>query len=128
MIENIAHGIGGWAQDRGVAKLDAMIARASGIKSPDQVLAELKANYTQAIETAEVNGAMYQGANAQVLALMEALKSVCPNHPLLLTSGQKYVDGKPKSKLRILFEAAFDNKLRVVGGYLGANPKAHRKN
>ena len=127
MIENITHGIGGWAEDRGRARAAALADRFAGIKSPGQVLAEWKAAYAELERTSEINAAMYEGSKAQAVALTEALRAVAPSHALFQESGQKYSDGKSKSKLRLFFEAAFDKQLRRSGGVLGMNPKAHRK-
>lgn len=135
MIENITHGIGGWAEDRGRARAAALADRFAGIKSTDQVLAEWKAAYTnlqaknaENYQNAVVNKAMIAGRQAQVDALTEALRAVSPNHALLQASQQKFTDGKVKSKLRLIFEAAFDIDLGKVSGAIGLNPKAHRKN
>jgi hypothetical protein len=127
MIENISHGIGGWAEDRGRARAAALAERFSRVKSPDQVLAEWKAAYAELEKTSEINAAMYEGSKAQAIALTEALRTVAPSHTLFQAGGQKYSDGKSKSKLRLFFEAAFDKQLRTSGGVLGMNPKAHRK-
>lgn len=48
------------------------------------------------------------GFSAQTNALREALKQVAPNHPLLADSGQRFPDGRPKSRIRIIFDQAFD--------------------
>jgi hypothetical protein len=48
------------------------------------------------------------GALAQVKALREALKQVAPNHSLLADSGQRFSDGRTKSRIRLIFDQAFD--------------------
>ena len=134
MIENITQGIGGWIEDRGRARAAAFANRFSGVKSPDQLLAEWKAAYAKLSaynsenkENAVVNKAIVVGRQAQVDALAEALRAVSPKHPLLQASPHKYADGKIKLNLRLIFEAAFDLELRRIGGSRGLNPKAYRK-
>ena len=134
MIENITQGIGGWIEDRGRARAAAFANRFSGVKSPDQLLAEWKAAYAKLSaqnsrrgDIIDISKAMVVGREAQVDALIEALKAVSPKHPLLQASPHKYADGKIKLNLRLIFEAAFDLERRRIGGSRGLNPKAYRK-
>lgn len=52
------------------------------------------------------------GGLAQALALRNALRSVCPNHPLLQPSAQVYRSGtdagQPKTNLALVYERGFD--------------------
>lgn len=48
------------------------------------------------------------GATAQAKVLAEALREVAPNHPLLSDSGQRFADGRPKMRIRLILDQAFD--------------------
>ena len=123
MIENFGHALGGMAQDRGRARLQALVDRRQGIRSPDELradLAEWQAAHTDVnqkleaqIKVSRVNAAMYAGSQEQVKALKAALAAVSPNNPLLQITTQRDAEGKPKSKLLLLYEAGFDAWLRA---------------
>jgi hypothetical protein len=138
MIEGMGGAVNDWAQGRHQQRMrvlgDAIFGRTQqpvqrtyDADATDRLLSELRAERDESRKNAIVNLANDEGSHAQVLALRDALKAVAPNHPLLQLSNQKYKDGKAKSKLRLIWEAAFDNKLRSAGGVFAANPKAHRK-
>lgn len=48
-------------------------------------------------------------------AQFAALKDENPNCPLLGNSGRTFTDGAPKTKIRLIFEAAFDATARQLG-------------
>jgi hypothetical protein len=106
---------------------DAIIARREAASAPrvydavktDRLLAELRAERDVAI-------ARQKGASAQVLALRDALNTIAPNHALLQITNQKYKAGKLKSRLRLIWEAAFDKSLNDTGSIMGNNPTAYR--
>ena len=91
----------------------------------DALVASLEAERDKNYVSTVRNGALYEGAVAQRDAVIEALRALSPNHPVLQNSASKFKDGKPKSKLRLIFEAAFDKDMLRVGGIF-ANPKAYR--
>jgi len=74
-------------------------------------------------QQAVVDQATIAGLNAQLQALAEAH----PQNPLLQPSGKVYQNGprkgRPKSKARMVFEAAFDAALKKLNI---SNPLAHR--
>lgn len=54
-----------------------------------------------------------------------ALKTQYPDSPLFSDSGKRLLDGKVKTKIRLIFEAAFDVAARKFGI---VNPAARRDN
>jgi len=125
MVESSMIGLGLSAMAN--ARADRRAAGPGGynIAATDRMLAELRAERDKNYVSTVRNGALYEGAVAQRDAVIEALRALSPNHPVLQNSASKFKDGKPKSKLRLIFEAAFDKDMLRVGGIF-ANPKAYR--
>ncbi len=133
MLEHLAHSTVGFLQASADAKLQERIARIGGVKSDAELLAEWKAAYRRLEaenfenhKNAVVNRASWDGYEAQIKVLADTLRSIAPNHPVFAQSGLTFKDGKPKSKFRVIWEKAFDDKLKAVGGVFAANPKAYR--
>jgi hypothetical protein len=130
MLEKVAQQAGQNLLAGGMARHEARMATLFQPRGPslEDQLEAVQAENRQNHKNAVVNAAMCEGYEVQIRALAEALRSVAPHHPILGTSGQSFQDGKPKSKLRVMFENAFDKKLLSVGGIFGVNPKIYRKN
>lgn len=60
---------------------------------------------------AQIDDASIAGLKAQI----DAFKAQHPTSPLLANSGKLFNDGGAKSKLRLIYELAFDAALRAVG-------------
>jgi len=97
----------------------------------EAVAVEASENARKNLQTAVINSATIQGLVAQREALKEALKAAVPNHPLLQeTEHRSKTDNSRKTKLRLIFEAAFDAEwVKKVAKYafLNKDPKAHRQ-
>jgi len=84
---------------------------------------QLEARLAEAQQQAQVNQATIAGLNAQLQAFAQAY----PQSPLLQPMGNVYQNGprkgQQKTKVRAMFEQAFDATLRKFGI---TNPLAHR--
>ncbi len=131
MIEHLAHGVNSWGQQRGADRAATIFNALHGVQpaakeivydkaATDKLIAELN-------QRALVAEAVAEGRLQQALAFKAALETANSKHPLLQPSGFKFKDGSSKSGAHMVFERAFDGFLSKVGGFLGANPKAYRK-
>jgi hypothetical protein len=102
--------------DSAAAKLD--VANTT-IERQSTLLWEQKALIGRLREELAVARAQIAGHAAQVDALVEQHL----NDHLLADSGQRFWDGRVKTKLHLVFEAAFDKYLHDSGI---SNPAAHR--
>jgi hypothetical protein len=125
MIEGMGGAVNDWAQGRHQQRMgvlgDAIFGRT-----------QQQAPRTYDADKTDVILAKLRAANEATLVQFEALKAALaaavPNHPLLQMSNEKYrADGKLKSRLRLMWESAFDKRLKEISPHLGANPKTHRK-
>ena len=69
---------------------------------------------------AQIDSASITGMKAQIAAI----KAEHPGSPLLGKSGKAFSDGEPKTRLRVIYEDAFDAVLRKVGI---ASPRSFRE-
>ncbi|NUB24722.1 hypothetical protein [Azospirillum brasilense] len=86
-------------------------------------------SYAQELE-AQVEGLMKKLAaeqmhSAGLRASLDAMKATHPTSPVLSPVGERYQDGRPKSKLSKIYEEAYDKKGRELGI---TNPEAYRAN
>jgi hypothetical protein len=93
----------------------ATIAKAR-ISNLESTVAELEAE----LSNMKIEIMSEAGRDAQVEAFMRQH----PNSPLLADSGKRFKSGKIKTKARLIFEAAFDQKGRELGII---NPADRRK-
>jgi hypothetical protein len=49
------------------------------------------------------------------MEMIKSLKAAHPNSPLSAESGKRFKDGTTKTKLRLVYEHAFDSALRTDG-------------
>jgi hypothetical protein len=96
------------AQDKANDATATAIALAQGIGGMRQRVLALEAEVNRLNEAHAIAESFNVGATAQAKALREALKQVAPNHTLLADSGQRFPDGRIKSRIRIIFDQAFD--------------------
>jgi uncharacterized protein (DUF1684 family) len=93
----------------------------SKLQSETDLKAELRKTKTL-LETAEMSIAGYSAVSK---AFMEALKVIDLNHSLIAYLGLRYYDRRPKYRINLIYDQAFDAKgieLRI------ANPESRRGN
>jgi hypothetical protein len=139
MIEGLGGAVNDWAQGRHQQRMGVLgdaifgrtqqpVQRTYDADATDRLLSELRAERDEARKQAAINLAKNDAALAQVRALKSALSAAVPNHQILQMSNQRYTsDGTIKSKLRLMWEADFDKRLKEVSPQLGVNAKTHRK-
>lgn len=84
-------------------------------------------SYAQELE-AQVEGLMKKLAaeqmnSAGLLAAVNAMKANHPQSPVLTPTGEKFSDGRPKTKLSKVYEEEHDKKGREIGI---TNPEQYR--
>jgi hypothetical protein len=139
MIEGLGGAVNDWAQGRHQQRMGVLgdaifgrtqqpVQRTYDADKTDVILAKLRAERDKNWNQAAINLAAKDATLVQFEALKAALAAAVPNHPLLQMSNEKYrADGKLKSRLRLMWESAFDKRLKEISPHLGANPKTHRK-
>src|SRR5690606_19389972 len=91
-------------------------ANKANIEERDQAIQ----NWMTYAQHLELQVAIYQAEIAGLLAYLGAMKKFHPDSPMMADSGARYEKylpwkGDPKSKGRLIYEAAFDAKARELG-------------
>ena len=89
----------------------AMLGLRKSLNQANENQRNLKAH----IEVLQAEVAVLKSVEAGRLAQIEAWKKMYPDSPLLADSGIRFADGDKKSKIRLIFEQAFDTMAKKLG-------------